>query len=180
MTEKIHGYKKDYWGNDREIVSLKNYALVRPIAKEIDWKISEAIGFAGVDRRFIQEEMPNGRTRFTIAKDQEAAFREAGTKRAKYLAERHSRLLREDAAYQVRVKREAAQAEIYARHRRETGEALTEYQAETAAADKAYGEARIVAGEVAAKRKAGAVTEYNTAIDEADEDRDEALAALDD
>ncbi len=180
MTAQVHGHKMDYWGRNREIVSLEDHVLVRPIAKEIDWKISEAISFEGVDRRFLLEEMPNGRTKFTIAKENVAAFREAGTERARRSAEQHEKRLREDAAYQKRVERQGKESAIYAEHRRETADALAEYQAETSAADTDYGEARIKAGEIAAARKKTASAAYNEAITEADEDRAEALAALND
>lgn len=178
MTARIHGHKTDYWGRVREIVSLDDYLLVRPIAKELNWKISEAINFKGVDRRYILSEQPNGRTRFTIAKEHEAAFRVAGLARTRSVAERHEKRLREDAAYQKRVQREAKQNEIYTEHRRETAAALTDYQSENAAADTEYGEDRMEAGERAAARKSAAVSAYNEAIQEADEDRDEALKAL--
>ena len=180
MTARVHSYKMDYWGRNREVVSLEDHALVRPIAKEIDWKIAEAISFSGVDRRFLLHEMPNGRTKFTIAKENVPAFREAGTERARRRAEQHEKRLREDAAYQVRVEREGKERGIYAEHRRETAEALATYQAETSAADADYGEARIKAGEIAAARKKAATTAYQAAVAEADEDRDEALGALND
>ena len=179
MTYKVHGLRDDRWGT-YEVVSRADHDLVRPIAKEIGWKIPEAIRFEGVDRRFLLEDGPNGRTRFTIDKALVPAFREAGLERARKLAERHEKRLREDAAYQERVKREAAQSDIYAEHRRETADALKAYQAETAAADAEYGEARIKAGARNAERKKAASAAYNEAITEADEDRDEALAALTD
>ena len=178
MTAQIHGHKTDYWGKLREIVSLDDSALIRPIAKEIGWSISEAIRFEGVDRRYLKHELPNGRTKFTIAQDLVPAFREAGLKRARHVADRHERRLREDKAYKDRVQQEKKQSEIYAEHRRETAEALTAYQSEVAAADNDYGAARIAAGELARVRKAAASTVYNDAVTEADEDRDEALAAL--
>ena len=178
MTAQIHGHKTDYWGKLREIVSLDDHALIRPIAKEIGWSISEAIRFEGVDRRYLKHELPSGRTKFTIAQDLIPAFREAGLKRARHVADRHERRLREDKAYKDRVQQEKKQSEIYAEHRRETINALAIYQAETAAADSAYGGARIAAGEAARVRKTAASTAYNEAIYEADQDRDEALAAL--
>ena len=178
MTAQIHGHKVDYWGKNRDIISLDDHALVRPIAKEINWPIAEAIRFNGVDRRYLRHELPNGRTKFTIAQDLVPAFREAGLKRARHIADRHERRLREDTAYQERVEREKKQSAVYAEHRRETAEALTTYQAETAAADKEYGEARVAAGAAASIRKTAASTAYNDAVTEADEDRDEALAAL--
>ena len=177
MTYKVHGLRQDRWGS-YEVVSLEDHVLVRPIAKEIGWPIPQAIRFEGVTRRFLLEDGPNGRTRFTIEKGLVAAFREAGMERARKIAERHEKRLREDKAYQERVKREAAQSEIYAEHRRETADALGAYQAETAAADKDYGIARVLAGDVAHARKETATIAYRAAVAEADEDRDEALAAL--
>ena len=174
----VQGYKMDHWGRNREVVSLEDYVLVRPIAKAIDWPIAEAIGFEGVDRRFLTHEMPNGRAQFTIAKGRESAFRSAGTQRARDRAALHEKRLREDAAYQNRVQREGKEREIYAEHRRETAAALTDYQTETSMADADYGEARIKAGEIAGARKSAATAAYNAAVTEADEDRDEALAAL--
>ena len=179
MSYKVHGLRDDRWGT-YEVVSREDHVLVRPIAKEIGWKIPEAIRFEGVARRFLLEDGPNGRTRFTIDKALVPAFRESGLERARKLAERHERRLREDAAYQKRVECESKENEIYADHRRETADALTEYQAEIAAADAEYGEVRIKAGARNAERKKTAAAAYNSAITEADEDRDAALAALND
>ena len=180
MTTPGPGFKMDHWGRNREIVSLEDHALVRPVAKEVKWHIAEAIRFDGVDRRFLLHEMPNGRAQFTIARERLEAFREAGRARARSVAERHEKRLREDAAYAKRKERETKQSAIYAAHRKESAEAAATYEAETTAADAQYGEIRIRAGEVSTHRKAAAVAAYRAAIDEADEDRDEALAALED
>ena len=164
MTAQVHGHKMDYWGRNREVVSLEDHVLVRPIAKEINWQIAEAISFEGVDRRFLLHEMPNGRTHFTIAKENVAAFRAAGTERARRRAEQHEKRLREDAAYQKRIERQGKESTIYADHRTETAAALAAYQSETAAADTEYGEARMKAGELAGARKKAASAAYNEAI----------------
>lgn len=169
--------KVDYWGRERKVVSYDDWILVRPIAKEVSWSISEAINYPGVERVFFGLER---HTRFAMPKDSEEGFRQAGKERAELLKANREKRIRQDTAYQKRVEKQKKMSVIYAAHRKECAAALSIYNTECNQADNLYHNAKGLAAKELHATKEVALADYKVSLDEADEDRDEAFEKLQD
>ena len=167
--------KLDWWGRERKVVKHGDWTLVRPICKEIGWPISEAINHPGVERVFFGEER---NTRFAIPNDSVGIFKAAGRERGKYLKNRMAERIKRDAAYKKRVEKQGKVSSIYREHRKECATALDLYNGSCNEAEQNYHSKKSEAARLLRTEKAAAVDAYKEDLSEADEDRDEALKAL--
>ena len=145
------------------------------MCKKVGWPISEAINHPGVERVFFGEER---NTRFAIPIDGVKGFFEAGKKRAEYLKNRMAKRIAQDAAYKKRVEKQGKISSIYREHRKECATALDLYNAFCTEAEHEYHKKKRLAASKLQTSKFGALEEYKKTLEEADEDRDEALEAL--
>ena len=180
---KVIRFETDYWGREIPVVNRSEWTPIRPVARELDWPIPQAIKHPGVERVIFDgvdmvQEFHGSPNVLSIQNENLAAFRAAGaSRRNKLLTKIASNAARQE-AYIRRVAKQKARGEIAATYRGTCAQALRDRNKGLDEAGETYRKARADAQAIYDKSDRSTEAAYQSALAEAKEDRDDAMDAL--